>query len=96
MTWVTYHTPSSVSFSTSSFMSSAFGETDQPLEGLSVQAELTQATQRIVALATELTELQRRRGSVPHEQVMRLRADAATAAEAFKIAVQRLTQASRN
>ncbi len=41
MTCVTDHTPSSVSSPTSSFMPSGSGHTDQPLEGLSVQAELT-------------------------------------------------------
>jgi len=68
----------------------ATNRAEEPLEGLSVQAELSQATQRVIDLAADLTDLHRRRGAVPPEQVMRVRADAATAAEAFKIAVHRL------
>lgn len=69
---------------------------DHPLEGLSAPDELTQATQRVLDLASELTELHRRRGAVPHEQILRARADAATAAEAFKIAATRMTRNRRD
>ncbi len=69
---------------------------EESLDGLSVEAELAQATRRISAMVVELTEVHRRSGGVPHDQAMRVRADAATAAEAINIAVDRLTRASRN
>lgn len=69
---------------------------DHSLEGLSAPDELTQATQRLLDLASELTDPYRRRGAVPHDQILRARADAATAAEAFKIAATRMTRNRRD